>query len=385
MRRELLTWSERGQLWFRLGLRIILFVLACVILVKLAPPLWSLFAPFIVALIMALLLNPVVRWVQRRLGWNRRLLSLLVLILLFTLLGGVLFLLVYGAGSELISLAQNWTSLLENAQAIADQIELFMARFFSLVPDQITQLLETASDNVMNWLQGAAYDGLIAVANVFKEKAVQLPAFLLSLIMFIIASYFITADYPYLRTRAIQHTDERLLHFLKQVRSTALAAFGGYLRAEMLLSVGVFVILAVGFYLIGQNYALLLALGLAVMDFIPIIGSGTIMVPWAFVALFTRDYSTAIGLMVIWGIVVLFRRVAEPKFVGNQTGLSPLLSLISIYVGMKLGGVLGMILGPILALVVINLAGLGIFSGIRADITTAVWDIAAVLRQRTEP
>ncbi len=384
MRRELLTWSERGQLWFRLGLRIVLFVLTCVILAKLAPPLWSLFAPFIVALIMAILLNPLVRWVQRKLGWNRRLLSLLVLILLFTLLGGMLFLLVYGAGTELMSLAQNWPGLLENAQKIANQAELFLARFFSLVPPQITELLDTANEHVMNWLQGAAYDGLVAIANVFKEKAVQLPAFLLALLMFIIASYFITADYPYLRTRAIQHTDERLLHFLKQVRSTALAAFGGYLRAELLLSVGVFFILAGGFYVIGQNYALLLALGLAVMDFIPIIGSGTIMVPWAFIALFTQDYSTAIGLMVIWGIVVLFRRVAEPKFVGNQTGLSPLLSLVSIYVGMKLGGVIGMILGPILALVIINLAGLGIFSGIRADVTTAVWDIAAVLRERTE-
>ena len=118
------------------------------------------------------------------------------------------------------------------------------------------------------------------------------------------------------------------------------------------------------------------------MDFIPIIGAGTVMVPWAFVALFTGDFTAAVELMAIWGVIALFRRVMEPKFVGNQTGLSPILSLFSIYVGMKIAGVLGMILGPICTLVILNLAGLGIFDGIRADLSAAAADLAAILRER---
>ena len=86
---------------------------------------------------------------------------------------------------------------------------------------------------------------------------------------------------------------------MKQVRDTALAAFGGYLRAEFLLSVVVFFILLVGFFVIGQPYGLLLALVLAVMDFIPIIGAGTVMVPWAVVDLFMGNYFHAVQLMVI--------------------------------------------------------------------------------------
>lgn len=147
---------------------------------------------------------------------------------------------------------------------------------------------------------------------------------------------------------------------------------------------GVFFILLGGFLLVGQNYALLLALGLAILDFIPIIGSGTVMVPWAVVALFTRDFSTAVYLMVIWGVVAMFRRVAEPRFVGDQTGLSPILSLVGIYVGMKVAGVAGMILGPILILVVLNLVGLGIFQGFWMDVTAAARDITAILSQRPE-
>ena len=120
------------------------------------------------------------------------------------------------------------------------------------------------------------------------------------------------------------------------------------------------------------------------MDFIPIIGAGTVMVPWAVIALFTHNYLDAIEIMVIWGIIAMFRRVMEPKFVGDQTGLSPIASLVSIYVGMQVAGVLGMILGPILLLVLLNLAGMGMFRGLRLDIAAAVRDIAALLSQRPE-
>ena len=97
-----------------------------------------------------------------------------------------------------------------------------------------------------------------------KHPGLFLIHILLSLVVFVMASYFLTADYPYHRTRAVQHLAESLLRFLQQVKVTALAAFGGYLRAALLLSVGVFFILLGGFLLVGQNYALLLALGLDV-------------------------------------------------------------------------------------------------------------------------
>ena len=157
---------------------------------------------------------------------------------------------------------------------------------------------------------------------------------------------------------------------------------GVRLRAEFLLSVVVFFILLVGFFVIGQPYGLLLALVLAVMDFIPIIGAGTVMVPWAVVDLFMGNYFHAVQLMVIWGAIALFRRVGEPKFVGDQTGLSPIASLISIYIGWRLAGVLGMILGPTIALIALNLVRLGIFEGVRLDLAAAAEDIMAVLRER---
>ena len=144
-------------------------------------------------------------------------------------------------------------------------------------------------------------------------------------------------------------------------------------------------ILLAGFVLTGQSYAVLLALLLAVLDFIPIIGAGTVMVPWAVIDLFLGQFGHAVELMVIWGIICVFRRVAEPKAVGSQTGLSPILSLVSIYVGMQVAGVLGMILGPVLCMVVINVCKTGLFDGLTADLRLAVDDTARFLRNRPVP
>lgn len=382
MEERKLSWPERGKLWARLGIRLALLAAALWLLRAVGLPLLSLFAPFVAALITAAILHPLIRLLQRRLGVPRKFSTLLILLLLFGLLGAGIGYLGYAGGVELVALVQNWNGLLESLQSTLDQIEIMSAQLWRLVPPQLTAAVESVTQGFMEWLSSAMPNLLNAAVEYTTDKARGVPDVVLALIIYIMACYMLTVDYPYLRSQAVQHTHQRLVHFLKQVRDTALAAFGGYLRAEFLLSVVVFFILLVGFFVIGQPYGLLLALVLAVMDFIPIIGAGTVMVPWAVVDLFMGNYFHAVQLMVIWGAIALFRRVGEPKFVGDQTGLSPIASLISIYIGWRLAGVLGMILGPTIALIALNLIRLGIFEGVRLDLAAAAEDIMAVLRER---
>ena len=380
MERKTLTWPQRGQLWLRLGIRLLLTILTVLAAAKLLRPSLSLFAPFLLAYGMAAVLNPLVRKIQRKLGWSRGLVSLVTVLVLVGLAGSALGLLIYGLGSEVVSLAQNWEGLFDHGVAAFEEMEGLFDRFLTLIPPEITLATQSIGDKLVIWVQETMSDMLAVSAEYLTNKAIKVPGFLLGLVMFLMGTYFLTADYPYLRTRLIQHTDDRALSFLGQMKKTVVAAFGGYLKAQLLLSLGVFGILLAGFLFTGQDYALLLALGLAVLDFIPLLGSGTVMVPWAVIALLTRDYSKALSVLAIWGVIAVFRRVAEPKIVGDQTGLSPILSLISIYVGMKLGGVPGMILGPILLLVVLNLAGIGMFHNLRMDLTMAMDDILELLR-----
>lgn len=382
MNEQKLSWPERGKLWARLGIRLALLVLAVWLIQAVGLPLLALFAPFVAALITAAILHPLIRWLQRRLGIPRKLSTLLILLLLFGLLGAGIGYLGYAGGLELVALMQDWNGLLNNLQGTLDQIEAIFAQLWTMIPPQLTASVESVTQGLLNWLNESVPNLLNVAVEYTSEKARGVPNVVVALIIYIMACYMLTVDYPYLRSQAAQHTHQRLLHFLKQVRDTAVAAFGGYLRAEFLLSVVVFFILLAGFFLIGQSYGLLLALGLAVMDFIPIIGAGTVMVPWAVIDLFMGNYFHAIQLMLIWGVIALFRRVGEPKFVGDQTGLSPILSLISIYIGWRVAGVLGMIFGPTIALIALNLIKLGIFEGVRLDLAAAVEDIMAILRER---
>lgn len=385
MNNRLLTWRERGLLWLRLGIRIILTVIVVAFLVKLGRPLLSLFAPFVAALIFAVMLNPLIRWCQRKIGWSRHLLTLLLILLLLGAIGGVLTLLVYSACNELISLAQNWNFLLQKIMTTLDTLDGFFDQLPSLLPPALVDTINEASASLLEWLGRVVPSMLADLASSAGHKAMGFPSLVVAIIICVMATYFLASDFPYLRAKCVQHMDEGLLHFWDQVKVTALGAFGGYLKAQLLLSIGVFFILLIGFFCIGQPYSVLLALGFAILDFIPLIGAGTIMVPWAVISLFTRDLGGAVELMIIWGVIVLFRRVMEPKIVGDQTGLSPILSLISIYVGMRVGGVLGMILGPILTLVVLNLTTMGIFHGIRLDIVAAAQDVSAILSQHPAP
>ena len=382
MDRGELSWRERGRLWLRLGLRCVLALAAAAFLILAGPGLLSLLFPFVLALLLAWLLNPALRFLQKRVGASRSVWALVLLGLLFVLTGGLLFTLSYNIFVELRALVENWQSIWAGFLAVLEQIGGWSDRFFSYLPAEVVAWRATLLDKLIRWLQNLIPALLSSAAAGAGAAAIKVPSFLVAFLVFIMASYFIMADYPHIRYLALERMNADTLGLLRFIKHTAAAAFGGYVRAQFILSVGVFFILLVGFTLTGRNYALLLALLLAVLDFIPIVGAGTVMLPWAVVCLFAREVRTAVELLVIWGVIALFRRVGEPKVVGNQTGLSPILSLVSLYVGMKLAGVDGMILGPVVFLVVLNICRAGVFDGLTADLRLAVRDIRAILRNR---
>lgn len=384
MRPDELSWRERGRLWLRLGVRLLLTVAAILLLIYVAPPLLSLFMPFVLAFVLAWLLNPLVRLLQRRLGVSRKLLSLLVILLILGLAGGILAVFVGNIVSELISLANNYEGFITQFQEATAAASTYFSHTFGLVPEEVLEFGTGLLTQLVGWLQENLPVLLSAAAAGAAVVARQTPSFVVAAVVFIMGSYFITADYPAIRFRMSRIVPGPSRRFLGEVKNAASAAFGGYVKAQFFLSVVVFFILLVGFLVIGQPYNLLLAFLLAVMDFIPIIGAGTVMVPWAVIDLLTGELRHAVELMVIWGVIALFRRVAEPKFVGDQTGLSPILSLISIYVGMRLAGVLGMILGPVVCMVLVSIARLGIFQPALDDIRLAASDLLAFLRHRPE-
>lgn len=381
MGRGPLDWRARGALWIRIGIRGVLAAGAILLLVFVAPPLLSLLGPFVLALVVAWLLNPMVRVLNRKLSVSRRAISLVLILLIFCAIGGGLFGLGYMAVGQIQSLVENWPAVMQAAAHTADDVAAWLSGFDDLLPAGLLSTGEGLVEWLAGWLQELDLSRWVtALPGQATSLVSAVTSFAISAVVFIMASYFITADYPRLRFLVTDRMPEDTRDFFATVRRLFVQAFGGYLKSQLLLSLVVFLILAVGFLLIGQPYSLLLAALLAVLDFIPIIGAGTVMVPWAAVDLIIGNYVGAIQLMVIWGVIALFRRLGEPKILGDQTGLPPILSLAGIYVGMRLGGVLGMIVGPILLLVFINLGKVGVFRPAVGDLRAAARDVLSILR-----
>ena len=375
-----LSWRERGRLWLRLGLRLVLTLIFLLAVVRLGPPFFALFTPFLLAGLCAWMLSPAVRWVHKRTRLPRWLCAMTVLILVIVALGALLWGLAAGTLRELVSFAGSWESILTSLEATADSVGLLLAKWLELLPVAAQEVVNSLISRLCAWLGTVMPQILAHVMDWAAGVARGLPSFAVASVAFVMASYFLMSDYPRLKASVADRLPQGLRILLSIIKRAVTAGFGGYIKAEFLLSVGVFFILAGGFFLIHQPYALLLALGLAVLDFIPIIGSGTAMVPWAAVDLLTGNFRHALGLMAVWGLVVLFRQLGEPKILGNQTGLAPLTSLISVYVGMKLAGVPGMILGPVVCLVVRNVVRSGVMYDALADLRLAGRDLTAILK-----
>ncbi len=385
-----LAWRERAQLWLRLGLRGALALGGLALVIWVGLPLLSLLSPFVLALVLAWLLNPAVRWLQRKTNLSRKLISMVVVILVFAVIVGVLFCLGWMAVDQVRSLFANQQSLLDElmdgAARVVNSVQSWLAGLGNLVPRGVLTSGEDLTDALLDWVQGLDISGWLAeMAGQAPSMVTSVSGFAVALVVFMMASYFITGDYPRLRFELTDRVPMVARDFCRSVKDIFISAFGGYIKSQLILSLGVFLILAVGFFFMGQPYGLLLAFGLAVLDFIPIIGAGTVMVPWAVIDMVLAQYGEAAALMAVWGVIVLFRRFAEPKILGDQTGLSPILSLVGIYMGMKLGGVLGMVVGPLLLLVCINLAKLGIFRPVLDDLSLAAADISAILRSGRKP
>ncbi len=372
-----LSSGHRLWLWARLAIRAAIFVGLLLVVFLAGPPLLPLCMPFLLALFFTWLTEPLLRFFHTRCKLPRGVGAILLILLLTGALGGLVAALVWRGWTELSALLENWEDLWYTFQHGYFQLSHTMDKWLAYLPQQTQETIWGLSDRLLAWLEELVY----SLAPRTTSAVRSISSFVLAFLFFLIAWFFTAADYPHLRQLAHQRLPASVRRIAHQGKSAFGAAFGGYVKAEVLVSLGVMGILLVGFLLMGQSYWVLLAVVLGILDFIPIIGSGTVMVPWGIALLVLGHWERGLAMLAVWGVVCLFRRMVEPKIVGDQTGLHPLLSLFAIYVGMKIGGVLAMILAPVLLLMLRNLWRAGMFHATAADLAMVCRDLGAILHR----
>jgi sporulation integral membrane protein YtvI len=231
---------------------------------------------------------------------------------------------------------------------MGDDILGLRQRIDTLVGEVISNFVSGVSKKLPVWL------GAMASA---------IPSFILFVIVTLISGFYFCVDlggiHSGIKSLLPTGASEKLAHIKRRVLGTALR----YLRAYILLLLMTFGELFIGFSILKIDYALLLAAVIALIDILPVLGVGSVLIPWAAVVLISGNYYLGVGLFILYGCVALVRQISEPKIVGGSLGIHPLLTLISMYAGFKLFGLFGMIIGPAVALVVKSIITTGSLLG----------------------
>ena len=172
--------------------------------------------------------------------------------------------------------------------------------------------------------------------------ASSLPAFFIRLVLMIIASFFIAMDYDALTGFCMDQMSGRTKKIFLQIKEYVVGTLFVCIRSYALIMSITFVELAVGLTLIGVEYSVAIALFIAVFDILPVLGTGGIMIPWVILEAFRGDLALAVRLLIVYVAITVIRNILEPKIVGSQIGLHPVVTLASMFLGAQLFGVIGL-------------------------------------------
>lgn len=326
------------------------------------------FMPFVIGWFIAYIASPVVNWLERRLKIVKKLGSAIIII---GVLAGLVFLL-YFAGSrlwrEIVALIQNMPDLYQQLESGLGDIGKTLEGVFTVLPKGIQNgwhAMVSNLDSTMGDLIGRFSEPTVAAAGNFAKK---IPSVLIATIVTVISAYFFIADRDAVIAWSKKIAPDPVVRRMSMVIDNLKYAVGGYFKAQMKIMVVVFGLLLIGFVLMGVHFQILLALLIAFLDFLPFFGTGTALIPWALYKFMVGNYKLAIALMVLYAVTQLVRQLIQPKLVGDSMGLNPLVTLVLLYVGYKVGSVLGMIFAVPIGMIVINLFQAGAFDYILDDV-----------------
>lgn len=321
------------------------------------------FMPFVIGWMIALIANPLVRILEKKMKVARKHTSMLLIIAVLAAIIGGIYLIgvkVVEETSSLIDQAPEiYMSLQQDFKDAGDNLEVIAKD----MPDDVQKGIEDFQNkigDIAGKAMGRISEFTVDYASNFAKNV---PNIFIAIIFTILSAYFFIAD----RDRILEFGRENTPQIIQQkwriLTDSFKKVFGGYFKAQFKIMCVVGVILFIGLLFLKVKFAILVAVLIAMLDMLPFFGTGTALIPWAVFKLISGDLQYAVGLIILYLVTQLIRRLIEPKMVGDSIGMNPLLTLAFMYTGYRISGVLGMILGVPIGAIVINFYESGVFDG----------------------
>jgi len=343
--------------------KIVLIILAIFIFTRL----WKFIVPFIIAYFFASLIEPIVKFIENKLRIPRKIGTVFSILLVLGVIGSIIGFLISRFIKEIkavyMNLEINMDTITEFFNRIIDKVN----DIFIQLPDQITDLLSQGLQDIAKNLQ-SVLGQFVNWVQASIQAAMYLPQILIFIIVTLLATYFMSSDKNTIIKFLDVHIPTDWLDKTKSITKNVFTALFGWLRAQLILTTVTFSELLVGFLIIGIDNALLLALIISLVDVLPVLGAGTVLIPWSIINLILGNAKLGLSTALLYVIILFVRQLIEPKVVGKQIGVHPLFTLAGMYIGLRLWKIPGMFIGP-LAIVSLKY----IFEGILKEDTFKQW------------
>lgn len=308
--------------------------------------------PFVIGAIIALSFRRLIDLIEAKTRIKRAFVSIFILLIFYGIIGFFAFLIgfkiVNSIGEVFTKLPSLYKdSLLPALQSSVDQLNIY----FPGMETPLEDFMKNIDKSIFSFLTNASSTIAVTVTGI----AGQLPSILIKLIFTIVSSFFFTIDYYKIADFLMQQFKGERRDMLLKLKNNGLGTLGKFIRAYGAIISITFVELSAGFWIIGISNPLLIGLLVAIIDIMPILGTGAVLLPWSLIGFITGDIKIGIGMFVLYIVITAVRQTLEPKIVGQQIGLHPIVTLLLMFVGAQLMGILGLLLLPVLATLLLKL------------------------------
>lgn len=316
------------------------------------------YLPFLIAFLIASMVEPLVRWTSKKTKFQRKTSAIMVLSFVSIILIGLIALGISGFVSET-------SNLLDDLNIYTEKIYNYVQTWINginfnkfKIPNELSEIIQKSTQDVISVISSWINTILNSIMNIITK----IPSISIYVIVTLLATYFICADRLYILDQMEHHLPKKWMKKISIHIRELISSLGAYLKAEAILVIIAFFQVLIGLFILKYmgmsiQYPLLVAIGIGFVDALPILGSGSVLIPWAFISVINGDIRLAIGLLIILLIISIVRQILEPKILSKHIGIHPIFTLIAMYTGFKILGIIGLLIGPIAIIILKNIYG----------------------------
>lgn len=324
------------------------FILLIIVLILFFYFILPISVPLIAALVTALALNPVIRFIQNKIKLNRKSAVIIVFLLFLLVIGVAGTFIVTKSVTQVVHFVEDVPEYFNQLNEVYEDWESDFQRYTQNLPQEFVRQISNSLEENLTALSTTAKEKITLdnIAQIFAK----IPQYLISFLVYLIALFLFMLELPLLKSKMYHLLTKDTAEKLSFMNIRLTDVLLGFLKAQFLVSIIIFIASLIGLFLIAPKVALVMSLIIWIIDLIPIIGSIIILGPWSLFMFLADDTAMGIQLAVLAIVLLAIRRIVEPKVMGQHIGLSPLATLIAMFLGLKLLGILGFILGPLVVI-----------------------------------